>query len=158
MKGARLALVLVAGLTVLATALAGILVDISWGLLSATTGLLGTVLLASYLQIKTLQKATQRLSGLQKQQKRLGEGLQALRGSVGAVAWRLNGMAERDEERAQAAASTAADLRKLSASVEELEYRSQRQLEELERLRVQTQRRNLRDALDGVEGIEVVDD
>lgn len=78
MKNVRLILLALAAVTVIATVVLGLLLGTVWALGVAVTGLIGLMLGTSYVQTRTLQIATQRLAGLQKQNDRTAAALQAL--------------------------------------------------------------------------------
>lgn len=78
MKNVRFLLLAVAAATVVVTALVGLAFGAIWAVTVAVAGLICVVLGSAYVQTKTLQTATQRLAGLQKQNKQAAVALQTL--------------------------------------------------------------------------------
>lgn len=77
-KNIRIILGVVAVVTAIATVIVAGVFTITWAIGVATIGILSTVLLQGYAQMKTLQVVNQRLSGLQKQSDRTATALERL--------------------------------------------------------------------------------
>lgn len=71
MKNAKMLIAVIAGVTIIATVLAGLLLDSTWAIIVGTAGVLAEVLVTAYFIIKSVQLLLQRVSGLQRQQERI---------------------------------------------------------------------------------------
>ncbi|WP_392508042.1 hypothetical protein ACF3NT_14900 [Naumannella halotolerans] len=94
MKKVRIVLLALAAVTVVATAVLGLTVGAAWAVIAAAAGIVAVVLTVGYVQTKTTQLATQRLTGVQKQNERILASLQSIQQSTrglsvgtGAAGW-----------------------------------------------------------------------